>query len=50
MNDDSNRVDPALDAGNRRQLAGYQARHFGWSVAGKVATASVTCHRKCCAP
>ena len=41
MNDDSNRVDPALAAGNRRQLAGYQARHFGWSVEGKVATVTL---------
>lgn len=28
----------ALLAGNRLTLAGYEARHFGWSVAGKVAT------------
>ena len=41
MNEDSNRVDPALAAGNRRQLAGYQARHFGWSVEGKVATVTL---------
>src|SRR5579872_1525765 len=28
----------ALLAGNRLTLAGYKARHFGWSVADKVAT------------
>jgi enoyl-CoA hydratase/carnithine racemase len=28
----------ALLAGNRLTLAGYDARHFGWSVTGKVAT------------
>ena len=28
----------ALLTGNRLTLAGYEARHFGWSVAGKVAT------------
>lgn len=28
----------ALLAGNRLTLTGYEARHFGWSVAGKVAT------------
>lgn len=28
----------ALLAGNRLTLAGYEARHFGWHVAGKVAT------------
>src|SRR6201985_3178383 len=28
----------ALLAGNRLTLAGYAARHFGWSVADKVAT------------
>jgi enoyl-CoA hydratase/carnithine racemase len=26
------RVDPALAAGNRLALAGYQARHFGWQL------------------
>ena len=35
MND---RVDPALVAGNQRQLANYDARHFAWSVQGAVAT------------
>ncbi|MBK0393125.1 enoyl-CoA hydratase family protein [Ramlibacter algicola] len=38
MQDTDNRVDPALVAGNRKKLAGYAARHFGWSVQGKVAT------------
>ncbi|WP_427911901.1 enoyl-CoA hydratase family protein [Ramlibacter sp. MMS24-I3-19] len=41
MNDDSTRVDPALAAGNRKPLAGYQARHFGWSLEGKVATVTL---------
>ncbi|MES2940367.1 MAG: enoyl-CoA hydratase family protein [Pseudomonadota bacterium] len=36
-----NRVDPALAAGNRRQLAGYQAQHFAWEVAGAVATVTL---------
>ena len=31
----------ALLAGNRLTLAGYEARHFGWSVAGKVATVTL---------
>ena len=35
---DPPRLDPALQAGNRRSLAGYAARHFRWEVAGKVAT------------
>ncbi|MDB5942321.1 MAG: hypothetical protein JWQ13_1887, partial [Ramlibacter sp.] len=34
----TNRVDPALLAGNRKPLAGYQAQHFLWEVEGKVAT------------
>ena len=33
-----NRLDPALAAGNRKSLAGYQAQHFTWSVADAVAT------------
>ena len=37
------RVDPALTAGNRRQLAGYAARHFHWEVQDGVA--SVTLNR-----
>jgi enoyl-CoA hydratase/carnithine racemase len=38
MNDSTERVDPALAAGNRKQLAGYRAIHFKWDVAGAVAT------------
>ncbi len=34
----TDRVDPALVAGNRKPLAGYQAEHFLWQVEGKVAT------------
>ena len=37
MNDSTERVDPALAAGNRRELAGYQAKHFLWEVEGSVA-------------
>jgi enoyl-CoA hydratase/carnithine racemase len=36
--DSKPRLDPALAAGNLKPLAGYQARHFGWSVADAVAT------------
>jgi len=38
MNASTERVDPALAAGNRRQLAGYRAQHFQWEVRDKVAT------------
>jgi enoyl-CoA hydratase/carnithine racemase len=38
MNNDTTHVDPALLAGNRKQLAGYQATHFLWSVSDAVAT------------
>ncbi len=31
-------IDPSLLAGNRKPLAGYQARHFHWQVQGQVAT------------
>ena len=31
-------IDPALLAGNRRLLSGYQATHFLWEVKGAVAT------------
>jgi enoyl-CoA hydratase/carnithine racemase len=31
-------IDPALEAGNRKPLAGYAARHFQWDCAGGVAT------------
>lgn len=34
----TNNIDPALLAGNRKQLAGYQAQHFLWDVKGAVAT------------
>ena len=32
------RVDPALLAGNRKRLAGYEAGHFVWQVESGVAT------------
>ena len=32
------RVDPALLAGNRKRLAGYEAKHFVWQVQAGVAT------------
>jgi len=38
MNASTERVDPALAAGNRKQLAGYQAEHFLWQVQDSVAT------------
>jgi enoyl-CoA hydratase/carnithine racemase len=38
MNDSTERVDPALAAGNRKQLAGYRATHFKWEASGPVAT------------
>ncbi|MCC2632346.1 MAG: enoyl-CoA hydratase family protein [Ramlibacter sp.] len=38
MNDSTERVDPALAAGNRKQLAGYRAEHFLWQVQDGVAT------------
>ncbi len=41
MNDSTERVDPALAAGNRRQLAGYAATHFGWQVEQGVATVTL---------
>src|SRR5688572_30735100 len=31
------RVDTALAAGNRRPVAGYQAKHFGWSLNDGIA-------------
>ncbi|MFC5496899.1 enoyl-CoA hydratase family protein [Caenimonas terrae] len=37
----TDRVDPALLAGNRKPLAGYQAQHFQWQVEGKVATVTL---------
>jgi enoyl-CoA hydratase/carnithine racemase len=41
MNDSTERVDPALAAGNRQQLAGYRAEHFLWEVADGVATVTL---------
>lgn len=38
MSASTDRVDPALVAGNRQQLAGYRAQHFLWEVADGVAT------------
>lgn len=38
MSASTDRVDPALVAGNRQQLAGYRAEHFLWEVADGVAT------------
>jgi enoyl-CoA hydratase/carnithine racemase len=38
MSNDTSHVDPALLAGNRKQLAGYRATHFLWGVSGAVAT------------
>ena len=34
----ADRIDPALAEGNRRPLAAYPARNFGWQVQGRVAT------------
>src|ERR1039457_1760984 len=34
----SNEIDPGLLAGNLQSLADYQAKHFLWSVANRVAT------------
>ncbi|HWI82079.1 enoyl-CoA hydratase family protein [Ramlibacter sp.] len=41
MNDATDRLDPALAAGNRRPLAGYRATHFQWQVQDKVATVTL---------
>lgn len=41
MSDSTERVDPALVAGNRRQLAGYRAEHFLWEVKEGVATVTL---------
>ncbi|MCE3269951.1 MAG: enoyl-CoA hydratase family protein [Ramlibacter sp.] len=41
MNDSTERVDPALAAGNRKQLAGYRAEHFLWQVQDGVATVTL---------
>ena len=41
MSDSTERVDPALLAGNRKQLAGYRATHFKWEAEGAVATVTL---------
>jgi enoyl-CoA hydratase/carnithine racemase len=41
LSDSTERVDPALAAGNRRQLAGYRAEHFLWEVKEGVATVTL---------
>ena len=41
MNASTERVDPALAAGNRKQLAGYRATHFKWEVKEGVATVTL---------
>jgi enoyl-CoA hydratase/carnithine racemase len=41
MNASTERVDPALAAGNRKQLAGYRAAHFLWDVQEGVATVTL---------
>ena len=38
MSEQTDHVDPALVAGNRKELAGYRATHFLWEVREKVAT------------
>ena len=38
MNASTERIDPALVAGNRKPLAGYRAAHFLWQVQDGVAT------------
>ena len=37
----TNRVDPALMAGNRKPLAGYRATHFKWEASDGVATVTL---------
>jgi enoyl-CoA hydratase/carnithine racemase len=41
MNASTERVDPALAAGNRKQLAGYRAEHFLWQAKEGVATVTL---------
>jgi enoyl-CoA hydratase/carnithine racemase len=36
------RIDPGLEAGNRRPLAGYAAKHFAWSVADGIGRITLT--------
>ncbi|MBT9594526.1 MAG: enoyl-CoA hydratase family protein [Vitreoscilla sp.] len=38
---DTPRVDPGLAAGNRIELAGHTAQHFGWQVKAGVATVTL---------
>ena len=38
MTTTTDRVDPALAAGNRKALAGYRATHFMWEASEGVAT------------
>ncbi|WP_294764927.1 enoyl-CoA hydratase family protein [uncultured Rhodoferax sp.] len=38
----STEIDPALLAGNRKSLAGYQARHFQWHCENGVATITLS--------
>ena len=38
---DAASLDPALAAGNRRPLAGYEAAHIGWSLEGGIATVTL---------
>jgi enoyl-CoA hydratase/carnithine racemase len=41
LSDSTERVDPALAAGNRKQLAGHRAEHFLWEVKEGVATVTL---------
>jgi len=41
MSASTDRVDPALVAGNRKELAGYRAEHFLWEVKEGVATVTL---------
>ena len=41
MSDSTERVDPALAAGNRKQLAAYRAEHFLWEVKEGVGTVTL---------
>jgi enoyl-CoA hydratase/carnithine racemase len=41
LNDSTERVDPALAAGNRKQLAGWRAEHFLWEVEQGVGTVTL---------
>ena len=37
----TDRLDPAMAAGNRRAMAGYAAQHFRWHSADGVATLTI---------